>query len=314
MNRSFAVALFALLLPFPIANADESPVRSPWNVTQKGTPESFIIQSHRGAGELSSDNTVQAFELGWKMGTYPESDVRTTSDGIIVAFHDKDFRRVVKDIDPAQAGLGVKDLTYSELEKFDIGSWKGPDHANERIPRLRDVFALMKGKPERHLYLDIKEVDLTKLAAEVSEAGVGAQVVLATSKHEIIIGWKKLVPDSDTLLWIPGTEKAKRERLEKVREKNFEGITQIQIHVDLPADAKDLQPGEPFSPSRKFLIGVSQELAARGILFQTLPWKANSGETYRQLLDAGCASFASDHPDVTRALVADYFKEASGKK
>jgi glycerophosphoryl diester phosphodiesterase len=63
----------------------------PWNVRDHVPLEKFIIQSHRGAGELAPENTIEAFELGWKLGTYPEADVRTTKDGVIVAFHDNDF-------------------------------------------------------------------------------------------------------------------------------------------------------------------------------------------------------------------------------
>ena len=47
------------------------PMKSPWNVTQHAKLEQFIIQSHRGAGELAPENTIEAFELGWSLGTYP---------------------------------------------------------------------------------------------------------------------------------------------------------------------------------------------------------------------------------------------------
>src|SRR5437762_9375969 len=85
----------------------------------------FIIQAHRGAGELAPENTLEAFELGWKLGCVAEADLRTTSDGVIVAFHDEDFSRVVKGIDPAMAKLGVKDVTFEQLSKLDVGAWKG---------------------------------------------------------------------------------------------------------------------------------------------------------------------------------------------
>jgi len=80
----------------------------------------------------------------------------------------------------------------------------------------------------------------------------------------------------------------------------------------MPGDATDIQPGEPFSPSRQFLGEVSSELAERGILFQTLPYGASDAVTYSQLLDAGLASFATDYPDVTLKAVRDYY-EAGGK-
>jgi glycerophosphoryl diester phosphodiesterase len=71
--------------------------KSDWTIKGHIPPDQFVIQSHRGAGELAEENTPEAFELGWSLGTVPESDVRTTKDGVIVAFHDNNFARVVKD-------------------------------------------------------------------------------------------------------------------------------------------------------------------------------------------------------------------------
>lgn len=281
----------------------------PWNVCDHVPLEKFVIQSHRGAGELAPENTIEAFELGWKLGTYPEADVRTTKDGVIVAFHDNDFSRVVKNIPAEMAKKGVADVTLEELSKLDVGSWMGDQFKGRRVSKISDVFELMKGRPERHLYLDIKNVDLAQLAAEVKKAGVERQVVLAAPKIETIRQWKSLLPDSETLLWMSGTENAKRARIEELRKSDFAGVTQIQIHVRLPGDAKDVAPGEPFSPSRAFLSEVSSELAKRGILFQTLPYGAKDPAIYSQLLDAGLASFATDHPEVTLKVVRDYYAQ-----
>ena len=51
----------------------------------------------RRAGGRGNHRGVRA---GWKLGTYPESDLRATKDGVIVTFHDKNFARVVKDASP----------------------------------------------------------------------------------------------------------------------------------------------------------------------------------------------------------------------
>jgi glycerophosphoryl diester phosphodiesterase len=294
--------------PAPAKPAPQA-VKSSWNVRDYIPAEKFIIQSHRGAGELAEENTLEAFELGWKLGTYPESDVRTTKDGVIVAFHDENFSRVVKGIAPGMAKKGVADVTFEELSQLDVGSWKGEQFKGRRVSRLAEVFERMKGRPERHLYLDIKNVDLEKLAAEVKAAGVERQVVLASPKHATLREWKTLVPESDTLIWIPGTEAEKREKIETLRKAGFEGITQLQVHVRLPGDAKDVAPGEPFSPSRAFLMELSGELAGKGILFQTLPYGAKDPAIYAQLLDAGLASFATDHPEITLKAVREYYGE-----
>ena len=315
--KKVAGLLFALLLiagnvlaqppPPPVAPAGSAPSNPPWNVRDHVPLARFVIQSHRGAGELAPENTIEAFELGWSLGTYPEADVRTTKDGIIVAFHDADFSRVVRDVRPEMKKLGVADLTFVELSRLDVGAWKDAEFAGRKISRMREVFDRMKGRPERRLYLDIKNVQLAHLAAEVREAGVQRQVVLASPKHDTLREWKRLVPESDTLLWMGGTEEAKRRQIAALRAADFDAITQIQVHVRLPGDAKDVQPGEPFSPSRAFLADLGRELAARDILFQTLPYGATNAATYWQLLDLGLASFATDHPRVTLQAVRDYY-------
>src|SRR5437868_10948362 len=62
--------------------ATTMPVKSDWTVRDHVPLEKFIVQAHRGAGELAEENTLEAFELGWKLGCIPESDLRTTKDGV----------------------------------------------------------------------------------------------------------------------------------------------------------------------------------------------------------------------------------------
>ncbi|MEO5714580.1 MAG: glycerophosphodiester phosphodiesterase family protein [Luteolibacter sp.] len=308
--KQFTLTLFPLLASVGILSAQDKPSRAPWNVTEHVKLAEFVIQSHRGAGELAPENTIEAFELGWKLGTYPEADIRTTKDGIIVAFHDPDFSRVVKGAGPEMAKKGVADVTIKELLKLDVGAWAGDQFEGRRVSRISEVLALMKGRSERHMYLDIKQVDLKQLADEVKAAGVSAQVILAAPDPETILEWKSQVPESDTLLWMSGTEKSKRERFEVLKRQGFPGITQLQVHVRLPGDkdATDIQPGEPFTPSRAFLMEIGQELAMRGILYQTLPYFSKDPKVYEQLLDLGLASFSTDHPEVTLKAVKDYYR------
>jgi glycerophosphoryl diester phosphodiesterase len=288
----------------------ESPKKSPWTARDHIPLDQFIIQSHRGAGELSEENTPEAFELGWKLNTIPESDVRTTKDGVIVAFHDNNFARVVKGASEELKKQGVKDLTFAELQKLDVGSWKGEQFAGRRVSRMSDIFALMKGKPQRKLYLDIKQVDFPQLASEVKAAGIEAQVIFASTKYDQIREWKKLVPDGQTLLWMGGTEEKLRGRLEELRKTNFADVTQVQIHTHLKGEAAEVKRDsvDPFKEPDAFLIEAGNELRARGLLFQTLPYGGSTKEIYWKLLDLGLMSFATDHPDVTCDAVKTYYE------
>jgi len=95
-------------------------VPAAWTVRGHLPLEQFVIQSHRGAGELAPENTIEAFEFGWKLGTWPEADVRTTKDGVIVAFHDGNFKRTVKNPPPALGNKGVKDITFAGFSQVQL--------------------------------------------------------------------------------------------------------------------------------------------------------------------------------------------------
>lgn len=279
-------------------------VPAAWTVRGHLPPEQFVIQSHRGAGELAPENTIEAFELGWKLGTWPEADVRTTQDGVIVAFHDGNFKRTVKNPPPELAKKGVKDITFTELSKLDVGGWKGEAFQGRRVSKISDVFKLMTGRPERRLYLDIKNADLNQLAAEVRAGKVVSQVVFTSPDYALIRSWKKLVPESMTLNWMGGTEAELKERLGKLRAEKFADLTQVQLHVRVNTNSASV---EPFTLSRDFLRATGNELRQHSVIFQSLPWGVAEPKVYWQLMDLGVMAFATDHPEITVQAVRDYY-------
>ena len=305
--RLCAIALSFSFSVSAIAEDSESIFKkSSWNVRDHIPFEKLIVQSHRGAGDLAPENTIEAFELGWKLGTYPEADIRTTKDGVIVTFHDGNFARVVKDASEELKKKGVKDLTWEELSKLDVGSWKGGGgFVGRRVSKLEDVFKVMQGKPNRHLYLDIKNVDFEQLAALVKKHGMEKQVILATPKYSVVQQWSKLVPGGETLLWMGGTEEDKKKTIAELRKANFAGVTQVQAHTRLNTNSAS---ADPFTPSNQFFLETGKELRERGVLFQALPWDISDPKRYWQLLDLGVMSFSTDYPDVVMKGLREYYQ------
>jgi len=199
--------------------------------------------------------------------------------------------------------------------KLDVGSWKGEQFKGRKVIKITDVFDVMKGKPERNLYMDIKNVDLKQLSQEVKSRGIDKQVILASTKYEIHREWKELVPDSQTLLWMGAEEKKLQERIDELIKYDFAGITQLQIHVypkqtsdawAPPTDASG--PENPFRLRDAFLREIGHELRAHGVVFQTFPYTEDPA-VYAKLLDLGVMSFATDHPDVTMREIKAYYEK-----
>ncbi|WP_369797407.1 glycerophosphodiester phosphodiesterase [Paucisalibacillus sp. EB02] len=106
------------------------------------------IIAHRGASKLAPENTMYAFELGYKLGAEGiETDVQLTKDNIPVLIHDETVKRTT-------SGTGyVKDYTYEELSKLDAGSWFSPEFRNARIITLEEFLVWIKPKD---LYINIE--------------------------------------------------------------------------------------------------------------------------------------------------------------
>jgi len=109
------------------------------------------IVAHRGASFDAPENTLSAFRLAWKQNAdVIEGDFYLTKDEQIVCIHDKTTKRVA----PKQATLTIAKSTLAELSALDVGSWKHPRFANERIPVLEEVLATVpKGK---RIFVEIK--------------------------------------------------------------------------------------------------------------------------------------------------------------
>lgn len=97
-------------------------------------PPLFI--GHRGSSRTAPENTLASFRLAWEEGSDGiEADFRLTGDNRIVCMHDASTGRTA-DID-----LPVASSRLEQLQKLDVGKWKGAEWAGERIPTLPEVLA-----------------------------------------------------------------------------------------------------------------------------------------------------------------------------
>jgi glycerophosphoryl diester phosphodiesterase len=102
--------------------------------------------AHRGASGLAPENTLASFRLALELGAEAvELDVHQAADKELVVIHDESLRRT------AGWPEHIRDLSWPELCRFDVGSWFDRRFCEERIPRLDAVLDLVGKKAEVHL-------------------------------------------------------------------------------------------------------------------------------------------------------------------
>ena len=128
-------------------------------------PSVPLIVAHRGASYDAPENTLAAFRLGFQQGADAiEGDFRLTKDGHVVCAHDARTKRV------GDRDLEVEKSTLAQLQKIDIGTWKSPTFAKERVATLADVLAVVpRGK---RAFLELKTgPQIVPAVKQIIEAG-----------------------------------------------------------------------------------------------------------------------------------------------
>jgi glycerophosphoryl diester phosphodiesterase len=104
------------------------------------TSKAQLIIAHRGASHDAPENTLASFKLAWEQKADGiEGDFYLTKDGKIVCIHDKTTKRT----SGQKVELDVAASTLAELRKVDVGAWKDPKYAGEKMPTLEEVLAIV---------------------------------------------------------------------------------------------------------------------------------------------------------------------------
>lgn len=153
------------------------------------------VIAHRGFSSQYPENSLLAFEKAMELGADgAEFDVQLTADGVPVVFHDESLERITGN------KLFIKDLTYGQLQAFDISyRFKGKCPV-QRIPSLAEYFGLVKDKP----FLNIIEFKTAifeydgiekQVIDMIAEHGLADRVILSSFNHYTLLRCKALAPD-----------------------------------------------------------------------------------------------------------------------
>jgi glycerophosphoryl diester phosphodiesterase len=114
----------------------------------------MIVIAHRGASGYAPEHTFASWDLAREMGAdYLEQDLQMTSDGILVVLHDETLDRTARRDGRPCTGR-VIDHTLAELRACEVGSWRDPRFASERIRTLEEV---LKRYPDANFYIETKK-------------------------------------------------------------------------------------------------------------------------------------------------------------
>ena len=96
-----------------------------------------IIMAHRGAPTQITENTISSFKKALDQGVEGlEFDIRLTSDGEIIIFHDDNLLRM------CGINIQINDLTYDELQEHHLKKEKNQE-GKVTIPILEEIFEII---------------------------------------------------------------------------------------------------------------------------------------------------------------------------
>lgn len=238
------------------------------------------IIAHRGASFDAPENSLSSMKLAWEQDADSiETDLWLSKDGKLVVFHDATTKRYNGE------DQKVSELTWDELQKVDIGSWKAPRFKGERIPTLESILATIpKGK---RAVLEIKcgpEI-IPEFARVLRASGRPAKDLAVISfNYDSLKASKKEFPDVPHY-FLMGYKKDKTGKgpelaplIARCKTAGFEGL--------------DLQYQWPID--KAFVSAVK----AAGL--QLVVWTVDDVETAKRLVEAGVDGITTNKPKLLK--------------
>lgn len=146
------------------------------------------IIGHRGVPSLAPENTLSSFRLAIEMKLdFFEFDVRETLDGEIVSIHMNDIKKMTG-TEGKVSEMNYKDLrnlTFNYPERF------GTKFKSEKLPRLREVLELAKGRIKLAIELKAENIEEKVLQLIKKKRMIKESVVISYNLDSLKILRKK---------------------------------------------------------------------------------------------------------------------------
>ena len=231
--------------------------------------------AHRGGGALAQENSLNAFGLASGLGIrYLETDVRVTSDGHLVCFHDETLDRVTSATGP------VRSKSLRELRALRI-------NGVERIPTFDEA---LDAFPDQCFTVDPKDqAGLGPLVKSLRRKGGAERVCIAGAWDGWLAQVRRDVPEITTALGWRSLSALLMCAWAGVRPPT--GLaTGPFVHVPVKLGRV------PIFVER--LVAMSHEIGVR-----VVTWTVDEPAVMRRLLDAGVDAIITDRPDILREVL-----------
>ena len=233
-------------------------------------PQTLLI-SHRGESMDYPENTMAAYRAAVERGADGlELDIYLTKDNEIICLHDSTALRT--------GGLDVRprDATLAELKALDVGAWKGPQFAGERIPTLAEALTLARDNFDIHVEIktgaEIVPYLVQVIAAEPK--ATPGRVVFTGFSEAVIKAVRQQLPAYRTY-WFTGTSA---------------GTTPEPLIAKARAcDAFGVAPGDLPAVIKPAFIKAIKDAG-----FSVNVWTVNSEPRVRELVEMGADVVLSD--------------------
>lgn len=211
-----------------------------------------------------------------------ELDVHLTKDRRLVVFHDDTTARIVSGPATPPEPLSIEGSDYALLSSLDIGSWKGPAFAGERMPLLDDV--LEEFGAGQYFDIEIKsrttgDSGLEKLLAEtISRHRMAGRCIVSSFNPMALRRFKAIEPAIPTaVIWSRSSE-----LYWFLRRGEGRWIGQVDV----------LKPEHVLVRHARLLPGLRRPI---------LPWTVDTAADEARVLASGAAGVISNCPQLLEA-------------
>jgi glycerophosphoryl diester phosphodiesterase len=237
--------------------------------------------AHRGGALLPAndgiENTLAAFQNSVDLGyRYLETDVHTSLDGVVYAFHDVMLTRMTGTVS------AFRDLDSTAIDAILVGG-------REPIPRLTD---LLDAFPETRFNIDVKADDaVDPTLALLGDAGALDRVCLTSFSADRLHRLRAAVPGVPTC-FTPG-------EIALLRLAPFPWLQALGQRrggacVQIPVRARRITVVTPQFVRRAHALGL-----------QVHVWTVDDPAEMRSLLDIGVDGLMSDRVDLLRDVLVE---------